>query len=390
MNDFRDLERGPGLDQWLRRFLLLLIIGVLAGYAWWRYDHRDRGTFTPAVAPKLGPGDVPVLAALDAEYVHLVDAVVPSVVTITSSRTVLQPARPTIEDLILNRQRQMASKSTSLGSGVVVSKEGHIITNHHVIAGMTEIRVQFTDGRNLPAQLVGSDPATDVAVLKVSGGDFEPLPLGDSDSLHVGQQVFAVGNPYGLDETVTRGIVSALGRRTRSDSGVEAVQHDAAVNPGNSGGPLLNLRGEIIGINSSIYTRTGGFQGISFAIPSNAVKRVLQDFTSRGRYIRPYVGLTTQEIDRATARSLGLPDTRGALISDVAPGSPAERAGLQPGDVVRSIGGTVITSNAEVNKVFTAMGVGANAQISVLRNGQVGTTTVQIEEMPSQMLGGQK
>ncbi len=386
MNEYRDFERSVKAERMLRRVLLLLIIGVLAGYAWWRYEHRARTTFTPVTAPKLSPDEVPVLASLDAEYVHLVEAVVPSVVSITSSRTVSAPA--TIEDLILGRQR--AAKSTSLGSGVVVSKEGHIITNHHVIAGMTEIRVQFTDGRNLPGQLIGSDPATDVAVVKVDGGTFDPLPLGDSDNLHVGQQVFAVGNPYGLDETVTRGIVSALGRRTRSDSGVEAIQHDAAVNPGNSGGPLLNLRGEIVGINSSIYTRTGGFQGISFAIPSNAVKKVLEAITSRGKVVRAYVGLTTQDITRAIARSYGLQDTRGAIIADVDVNSPAARAGLRPGDVVRSIGGTEISNSNEVNKVFNAMGVGANPEVTIIREGRVGQTTVRIEDMPPEMLGTQR
>jgi len=188
---------------------------------------------------------------------------------------------------------------------------------------------------------------------------------------------------------VTRGIVSALGRRTRSDSGVEAIQHDAAVNPGNSGGPLLNLRGEIVGVNSSIYTRTGGFQGISFAIPSNAVKKVLTAITSRGKLVRPYVGLTTQDITRVIAHSYGLPDIKGALIADVEPGSPAARAGLQPGDIVRSIGGTVVSSASEVNKIFDAMGIGANAEIAVIRGGRVGQATVRIEEMPAQMLDTQ-
>lgn len=365
-----------------RRLLLILLIGVLGGYAWWRYDHRSRETFTPASAPKLGPDDVPVLAALDAEYIRLIEAVVPSVVSITSSRTVLQPAPITVEDYLMGRQRQQQVKSTSLGSGVVVSKEGHIITNHHVIARMTEIRIQFSDGRNLPAQLIGSDPVTDVAVLKVEGTGFEPLPLGDSDNLRVGQQVFAVGNPYGLEESVTRGIISALGRRTRSDSGVEAIQHDAAVNPGNSGGPLLNLRGEIVGLNFSIFTRTEGFQGISFAIPSNTVSKVMNAIRSRGRIVRAYVGLTTQDITPIIARSYGLPDTKGALISEVAPGSPAERAFLRPGDIVRSIGGTAISNAMEVNKVINAMGIGANAEVSIVRDGQVGQTTLRIEEMP--------
>jgi len=199
-----------------RRLLLLLVIGFLAGYAWWRHDHRDvrkaAEKFTPAATPKLKTEDVRLLAAIDAEYTKLIRSVVPGVVSITSSRTVTQFAPLTFEDFFTGRQRSQRAKSTSLGSGVIVSKEGHILTNHHVIAGMTEIRVQLTDGRNLPAALIGSDPVTDIAVLRIAAANVEPLVLGESNDLQVGQQIFAVGNPYGLEETVTRGIVSAKGR----------------------------------------------------------------------------------------------------------------------------------------------------------------------------------
>jgi serine protease Do len=370
-----------------RRIFLLLVIGVLAGYAWWRYEHRSGRPerFTPATAPKINLEEVRLLAALDAEYVRLIEAVVPSVVSITSSRTVLQPAPITIEDLIVGRQRHQRAKSTSVGSGVIVSKEGHILTNHHVIAGMTEVRVQLSDGRNMSARLIGSDSATDLAVLRVDEGNVEPLPLGDSDNLRVGQQVFAVGNPYGLDETVTRGIVSAIGRRTRSDSGVDAIQHDAAVNPGNSGGPLLNLRGEIVGINSAIYTRTGSFQGISFAIPSNTVRQVLDSIIRRGRLVRPYLGVVMQNITPAIARSYGLTDTNGVLIADVTPGSPADRAGLRAGDIVRSFAGKPVTNVKELDKEISAIGIGGTAEVSIVREGRTGTTTVQIVEMPPQL-----
>lgn len=376
-----------------RRIFLLLIIGVLLGYAWWRYEHggwRTRESFTPATAPKLKLEDVQVLAALDAEYVRLIEAVVPSVVSITSSRTVWQPAPITIEDLIARRQRMQKSKSTSLGSGVVVSKEGHILTNHHVIAQMTEIRVQFSDGRNLAAKLIGSDPATDLAVLKVDDPNVEPLLLGDSENLRVGQQIFAVGNPFGLDETVTRGIISALGRRTKSDSGVDAIQHDAAVNPGNSGGPLVNLRGEIVGINSSIYSLTGGFQGISFAIPSNTVKKVMEGIVSRGRVIRPYLGVVMQNITVADARSLGLPDTSGALISDVTPDSPADRAGLQPGDIVKTFAGKPVRNVTDLEKAIGSEKIGSAPEVGVVRGGRQGITKVQIAEMPQQLLQPQR
>lgn len=369
-----------------RRIFLLLVIGILAGYAWWRYEHRRKDTFTPATAPKINLDQVRVLAALDEEYVRLIEAVVPSVVSITSSRTVLQPAPLTIEDLIAGRQRAQKALSTSVGSGVIVSKEGHILTNHHVIAGMTELRIQLSDGRNLAARLIGSDRATDLAVLKVDAPNLEPLPLGDSDNLRVGQQIFAVGNPYGLDETVTRGIVSAIGRRTRSDSGVDAIQHDAAVNPGNSGGPLLNLRGEIVGINSAIYTRTGGFQGISFAIPCNTVKRVLDSLVSRGRTIRPYLGVVMQNITPLMARDFGMADTDGVVISEVSPNSPAHRAGLLPGDVVRTFAGKPISNVKDLDREISNIPVGTNAEVSIIRQGRTGRTTVQVAEMPQQLL----
>jgi serine protease Do len=371
-----------------RRIFLLLVIGVLAGYAWWRYEHRAnrKDTFTPATAPKINLDQVRIMAAIDEEYVRLIEAVVPSVVSITSSRTVLQPAPVTIEDLILGRQRAQKATSTSVGSGVIVSKEGHILTNHHVIAGMTEVRAQLSDGRNLAAKLIGSDRSTDLAVLKVEDTNLEPLPLGDSDNLRVGQQVFAVGNPYGLDETVTRGIVSAIGRRARSDSGVDAIQHDAAVNPGNSGGPLINIRGEIVGINSAIYTRTGGFQGISFAIPSNTVRRVLESIIARGRTIRPYLGVVMQNITPAIARDFGTTDTNGALIADVTPGSPADQAGLRPGDIVRTFAGKPIANVKDLDREISAIPIGTTAEVSIVRGGRTGRTSVLVAEMPQQLL----
>src|SRR5689334_9548406 len=295
-----------------RRILLFIVIGLLAAYAWYRIDQRGgrsgREKFTPAEAPKLSLEDVNVLAAIDHEYTKLINEVVPSVVSITSSATFVQRAPLTIEDLIRGRQRAQLAKSTSLGSGVIVSKEGHILTNHHVIANMTEIRVQLTDGRDAAARLIGSDPATDIAVLKVDENNLAPLALGNSDDLLVGQQVFAIGNPYGLEESVSRGIVSAKGRRTRNDSGAEFIQHDAAVNKGNSGGPLLNVRGEIIGINSQIFSESlnGVWQGISFAIPSNTAREIMESIIHRGRPLLPYLGVSMQDVNPVLAREFQL------------------------------------------------------------------------------------
>jgi serine protease Do len=372
-----------------RRILLLFVIGILAGYAWWRYDHREtryaREKFTPITAPKLSLDDVKVLTAIDAEYTRLVQSVVPGVVSITSSRTVTQLAPLTIEDLLMGRQRSQRAKSTSLGSGVIVSKEGHILTNHHVIAGMTEVRVQLTDGRNFPATLVGSDPATDIAVLRIDAAKVDPLPLGDSDELRVGQQIFAVGNPYGLEESVTRGIISAKGRQTASDSSIEYIQHDAAVNEGNSGGPLLNVRGEIVGINSAIFSRTGGWQGISFAIPSNAARRILEGFIRRGRVVRSYLGVVMQEITPEFAQQLHLADMDGAIIIQVTPDSPAGRSGLQPGDVVQTVNGRRVKGMQQLRQTIAGTEVGQELELGFVRNGTAMTTKAKVAEMPPEL-----
>ncbi len=372
-----------------RRFFLLLIVGALVGYAWFRYDRggvqREAEKITLADTPKINLDDVKVLAALDGEYTKLIQSVVPSVVSITSSRTVLQPVPMTLEDLLLRRQRAQPATSTSLGSGVIVSKEGHILTNHHVIAGMTEIRVQLTDGRNIGAKLIGSDPATDIALLRIEAPNLEALPISDSDQLHVGQQVFAVGNPYGLEESVSRGIISAR-RRTASDSGVEALQHDAAVNPGNSGGPLLNVRGEIVGINSSIKTVTGGFQGISFAIPSNTARRIMEGILSRGKFTRGWLGLTLQTITPRLAEHFALPDTRGAIIANVVPGSPADRAGLRPGDVVRQFNGNNVANASQLSTWLGTLEAGATVEAIISREGREAKVKLPVAEMPPQML----
>jgi len=373
-----------------RRLFLFLIMGTLVGYFWWRLDHRDvtrvPEKFTPVEAPKINIEDVKVLAAIDAEYTKLIESVVPSVVSITSSRTVLQQVPLTIEDLLLGRQRAQKAKSTSLGSGVIVSKEGHIISNHHVIAGMTEIRAQLPDGRNVAARLIGSDPTTDIAVLKIEEKNIEALPLGDSDDLRVGQQIFAIGNPYGLDETVTRGVVSAKGRRTANDSGVEVLQHDAAVNPGNSGGPLVNIRGQIVGINSSIYSRTGGFQGISFAIPANTVRRVMDAIISRGRAVRGWLGVGLQAVTPRLAQSFGVPDTRGAIITEIMRGSPAELAGLQPGDVLRKFNGNDVGDVMSLRKQIAGLEIGTKVEVVIMRGGREAKTTLEVVEVPPNLL----
>jgi len=379
-----------------RSFFLFLITAlvVFGVYRYWKLTHdrpgfrRTTERYTPATAPKLDLKDVQVLAALDSEYTRLVEAVVPSVVSITTSGTVIVP-RQIIDPFELffpGRRPRTAieQQRASLGSGVIVSREGHVLTNHHVIAGMDKFVVTLTDGRNEPAQLLGSDELTDIAVLKINAGNLEPLPFGDSDAVRVGQMVFAIGNPFGLQESVTQGIISAKGRRAMRDSGAEFLQTDVAVNQGNSGGPLINLRGEIVGINSAIYStsKEGTWLGISFAIPANNARRTLESLLKSGRVVRGYLGVVMSDLSRENARALGLRDTAGVMIADVMPGSPAERAGLKPGDVVRTFNGRAVADSLAMRSRLAESDIDADVELSVVRGGQQLTLHAKIAEAP--------
>lgn len=378
----------------MRRTLFIFLVVLLTGFGLYRWQRLNRQLqdgrrlaeqYTPAEGLKINPKDVQVLSALDAEYTRLVQAVVPSVVSITTSR---RGATPDPIEMFFGVRRPHTSRQTSLGSGVIVSKEGHILTNHHVVANMETIEVQLTDGRVEPAQLIGTDEQTDIAVLKIRADDVEPLPLGDSDQVRVGQMVFAVGNPFGLQETVTQGIISAKGRRALADSGVEMLQTDAAVNQGNSGGPLLNLKGEIIGINSAIFSTSqeGTWLGISFAIPANVARRALESVLKTGRIVRGYLGVSMVNITPEIARALGLRSTEGAVVTGVLPGSPAEKAGLQPRDVIRRFNGLPVKDILGLRSRVAESDIHTRVELVILRKGQEQTLTAEIAEAPTQAM----
>jgi serine protease Do len=357
--------------------------GANAGGA--RSEQRVPEPYTPAEGSRVRPGDVDLLAELDAQYTKLVEAVVPSVVSISTTRTVRLRAVDPWAQLFYGpryRGRSFEHKQNSLGSGVIVSKEGHILTNHHVVDGMDEITVVLSDGASHPAKIIGTDKDTDVAVLKVDAKGLVPLPIGDSDKVRVGQLVFAVGNPFGLEETITQGIVSAVGRRTMSDSANEYIQTDTAINPGNSGGPLINLRGEIIGINNHIFSQSGGYQGIGFAIPSNTARRVLEGMIAHGRVVRSWLGVSWQPLTSALAERLGVDDGKGALITEVIDDSPAAEAGLKPGDVIRAVNGRKLGDGMELSARIRELKVGDKAELKVLRNRQEQQLVATIGEMP--------
>lgn len=373
----------------MRRSLFLVLLTALVAFGFFRWQRlnsplRPAATgakqYTPAEGPRIAAKDVQVLTAMDAEYTRLVAAVVPSVVSITSSRTA-----PVQDPLALLFGQGRPQEQQSMGSGVIVSKEGHILTNHHVVTGMEKIAVQLTDGRNLAAHVIGTDPATDIAVLKINAPNIVPLPLGDSNAVRVGQMVIAVGNPFGLQETVTRGIVSAKGRRAIADSGVEFLQTDAAVNQGNSGGPLLNLRGEIIGINSAIFStsREGGWLGISFAIPANVARRALESVLKTGRIVRGYLGLQMLSLTPEIVRELRLPDTQGSLIIAVLPGSPAERSGLRERDVIRRFNGQPISDIYALRERVAEAELNTKIELGILRDGRELTVVTEIAEAPA-------
>ena len=383
----------------MRRSFFIFLLSALLVFAVIRYvqlaktspsGRRVPETYTPAAGPKIDAKDVQVLAALDAEYTRLASTVVPSVVSITSSRTVrLQQRIDPLDFFFPNRRSRLPieARQSSLGSGVIVSHEGHILTNNHVIANMEKIEVQLTDGRAEPAQLIGSDEQTDIAVLKIEAKNLEPLPFGDSDQVRVGQLVFAIGNPFGLQETVTQGIVSAKGRRAVADSGIEFLQTDTAVNQGNSGGPLVNVRGEIVGINSAIYSNSeeGTWLGISFAIPSNTARRTLESLLKSGRVVRGYLGVQMSNLTPETARALGVPDIAGAAVVDVVAGSPADKAGLKPDDVIRTFNGQPVADVVALRSRVAELDIGAKVELGVLREGRTLTLSMTIAESPADL-----
>ena len=272
--------------------------------------------------------------------------------------------------------------SQSLGSGFIISNDGYIITNHHVIAGADEVIVRMSNRKEFVATIVGSDEASDVAVLKVDAANLPILQFGDSDKVKVGEWVLAIGSPFGFDHTVTAGIVSAKGRSLPSDNYVPFIQTDVAINPGNSGGPLFNLDGEVIGINSQIYSRTGGFMGLSFAIPIEMAVDVANQIKETGSVSRGWLGVLIQEVTRELAESFGMENPHGALVAKVLDNSPAESAGLEVGDVIVEFNGKQVMRSSGLPPLVGRAKVGHEAQVIVIRNKKRRNIGVQIAQLP--------
>lgn len=270
------------------------------------------------------------------------------------------------------------------GSGFIISADGLILTNHHVIDGADEIKVRLTDNREFTGKVLGSDAKTDIAVVKIEAKDLPYLTMGNSDELKVGEWVAAIGSPFGLDNTVTSGIVSAKSRKLPSDQYVPFIQTDVAVNPGNSGGPLFNMKGEVVGINSQIFSTSGGFMGLSFAIPSNLAMQIKDQLVKNGKVTRGRIGVVIQSVTQELAESFGMKAPKGAIVSQVEKDGPAAKAGLQEGDIITAVNGKAIDDSVDMPVIIGSMAPGSIAKLSIIRNNKDMTLDVKVEEAPNE------
>jgi serine protease DegS len=323
-------------------------------------------------------------------YADAVARAMPAVVNIQTAKVITRRVHPLLDDPIIqhffgNRLSGVKKEiQTSLGSGVIISSQGYILTNNHVISGADEIQVVLADGRSARATVVGVDADTDLAILRVALDKLPTIVIGDSGALRVGDIAMAIGNPFGVGQTVTLGIIGATGRDHLGINTYEDfIQTDAAINPGNSGGALINARGELIGINSAIYSRSGGSQGIGFAIPVNMAKGVMKQIIEHGRVVRGWLGIEAQDLTADLAQALNLDNTRGVLISGVLRGGPADAAGIEPGDVVLSINDQAVNEAQQAMKLISEQPPETTVRLAGSRQGKPFTTHAKIGQRPS-------
>lgn len=357
-----------------------------------------------ALAALLMMSQVLVARAELPDFTELVEQASPAVVNISTRQKVAQPGvvingqMPDLEGLppmfreFFERSMPQMPKgpggrqreAQSLGSGFIISADGYVLTNNHVVADADEIMVRLSDRSELQAKLVGTDPRTDVALLKVEGKNLPTLKLGKSDELKVGEWVLAIGSPFGFDHSVTAGIVSAKGRSLPNENYVPFIQTDVAINPGNSGGPLFNLDGEVVGINSQIYTRSGGFMGVSFAIPIDVALSVADQLKASGKVSRGWLGVVIQEVNKDLAESFGLEKPAGALVAQVVDKGPAQKGGLRVGDVILSANGQPVVVSGDLPHLVGVLKPGSKVVLELMRDGERKTLSLEVGSLPDE------
>ncbi|HUY13625.1 MAG TPA: DegQ family serine endoprotease [Terriglobia bacterium] len=377
--------------------LLLLVLSLIT-----HYNRKNNVHFALASGSGLSGSDIDTLQQMNLAFERIADNVRPAVVSIQSVHVVKVQQSPFMMDPFFRQffgnmapGTPQEQKEHALGSGVIVTSDGYIVTNNHVVQQGRDIKVTLPDHRVFSAKVVGADPQTDVAVVKIDATGLPTALFADSSSLHVGDIVMAFGNPFGLDFTVTRGSVSAL---SRSGLGIEQyedfIQTDAAINPGNSGGPLVNIHGQVIGINTAIFSTSGGpngeggFNGIGFAIPANVVKHVMQELIKNGKVTRGYLGVGIEDLNAALAKQFNVPDTSGILVTQVEPGSPAEKAGLKSGDVIRTLNGQNVPSRDLLSSMVANSSPGSQVTLGILRNGKPLSLKLTLGEQPANFAKG--
>jgi serine protease Do len=385
-----------------RKWLIAAVVPAVFGvyYAFGLPGHPDA---TAAPQPSV-PSSTSATSQRFPDFTRIVEENGPSVVNVSVSRTTPVAAQGQMPDVpglspddplqqFFRRFGQPMPQGPQgepqiqrgLGSGFIISPDGIILTNAHVVDGASDITVKLTDRREFEAKVLGVDKRTDIAVLKIDAKNLPAVKIGHASDLKVGEWVAAIGSPFGFENTITSGIVSAKARALPDENYVPFIQTDVAVNPGNSGGPLFNMNGEVVGINSQIFSRTGGFMGLSFAIPIDVAMQVKDELVQNGKVIRGRIGVQIQDVNQALANSFGLPKPEGALISRVEPGSPAEKAGLKSGDVVLGVNGKEINQLSELSSAIAATKPGNNARLQIWRDGKSRDMDVKVGELKEQI-----
>jgi serine protease Do len=368
---------------------LVIGVGISSNFSWHSKALSEEA--------KISKEAIDILSKTGKAMAEVTAAVKPAVVNISSTKTIKMSGlqSPFFDDPFFRRffgdefgqsGRPRERKQSGLGSGVIVDKDGYILTNNHVIKGADEIKVKLSDKREFKGKVIGADPKTDLAVIKIDSNHLPVIKLGDSGKLKVGETVIAIGNPFGLNQTVTSGIVSATGRANVGIADYEDfIQTDAAINPGNSGGALVNVKGELVGINTAIFSTSGGYQGIGFAIPSSMAKAVMENLIKKGKVVRGWLGVSIQPVTPEIAKQFALKGEKGALVGDVVENGPAEKAGIQRGDVIIEYDGHEINDPSSLRNSVATTPPGKKSAVNVIRDGKVQTIDVVIAELPAEM-----